>query len=198
MLEQVSALVSGSLRGGGVATPLLYAMLHQRWRSRPGVLVPRTLVVTELGLLLCDEDYAGNWPVAAEQRRKRSARGGGGAWHLPSLASPLGRARARLASPPPSPSPSLSPSPRAGEERPMRVAEAASLGEIVYIRADEEPHCLTVKLKTPFFGRQRKWRLVSASKAQADRILADLRRFCTALRTPSRRRDEQENDSDAD
>jgi len=60
-----------------------------------------------------------------------------------------------------------------------------ALEDVVYTRADKEPHCFTVKLKTPLFNRKRKWRLVCISRAQAEKALKEIRRVSTSLSAPA-------------
>jgi len=72
-----------SQRSVAAFTPLYYTMVYQRWKTRPGVLAPRTLIVTEAGLILCNEDYANVWSVARDEvvRRKFEEAAGRGVFH---------------------------------------------------------------------------------------------------------------------
>jgi hypothetical protein len=45
-----------SMRGSGDLDIVYYQMLFQTWRLRPGVLVPRTVIITDALILLCYED----------------------------------------------------------------------------------------------------------------------------------------------
>ena len=54
MVQPLATLGADDLSSVG-----LYQLLFQRWKSRPGVLAPRTLILTDTTVFLCAEDHGG-------------------------------------------------------------------------------------------------------------------------------------------
>ena len=52
------AEISGGLGDGLDSSVCNYQLVFQRWKTRPGVVVPRTVIVTDDMIFLCDEDHA--------------------------------------------------------------------------------------------------------------------------------------------
>lgn len=100
----------------------LYQLCHQRWKSRPGLLAPRTVVVTDTTAFLCAEDHGG-----------------------------LGRGAPRL-----------------------RIVDQAPLGDVASVLPEERPDQVTVVVRRPL--KHKRWRLALGTRANAERLVAELRR----------------------
>lgn len=109
---------------GGDHDILHYQMAYQVWRKRPGVKVPRTIILTQSLLMLCSEEL--NRPDI----------------HLD-------------------------------------VIDTAALSEVQKIYMDDNPLYVTFVLKSSaLFGKTRKWRMCTDSRATSTRLQEECRRAC--------------------
>ena len=104
------------------ASAYFYQLCHQRWKSRPHLLSPRTMVITATSVFLCFEDHGG-----------------------------LGRGAPRL-----------------------HVMDQALLGEVAKVRPEDSPNEVTILVRRPL--KFKRWRLVLSSRANADRLITEVRR----------------------
>ena len=101
---------------------LYLCLCHQRWKSRPGLVAARTVVLTDTTAFLCQEDHGG-----------------------------LGRGAPR-----------------------MRIVDQAPLLEVAAVEAEAVPEQVTILVRRPL--KRKRWRLLLGHRANAERLILEVRR----------------------
>jgi len=123
--QLVERVMQFTLSLGGDHDIVHYQMCYQTWRKKPGVKVPRTVILTQSLLILSTEEL-----------------------HRPDIQ--------------------------------LEVLDTAALGEVQKIFMDENPLYVTFVFKSSaLFGKTRKWRLCTDSRATSTRLQEECRRACS-------------------
>lgn len=164
----------------------LYQLLFQHWKKRPGVLAPRTVIVTDLQVFLCTEDHCEFTPSQLSSSSsaivgKSSAatatggRGGGNSAFAEAAASSATPSSAATAAAAAGKRRSRSMSGGSNRVRPrLRIVDCASLGDIKEVRPEDSPEAVTILVKRPL--KAKRWRLLLGTRRNAERLVEEVRR----------------------
>ena len=133
----------------------LYQLLFQHWKKRPGLLAPRTIIVTDTHVFLCTEDHGEIFEQLLDDRDSNLEDKVTSKF---SASSTSGSSR------------------KNGKVKPrrLRIVDSAALKDIREVRPEDKLEQVTILVKRPI--KAKRWRLLLNSRLNAQRLVQEIRR----------------------